>query len=296
MMQNLGTIISIATSSIFIIEFLSFPPKMNSESSAAKEAASVALEKIQLLLQAGCNDSSSSDDEFGEVDTAMPQPDSSAANPPVERVKCTGEGGCGGEFPRDQYGSEFEFSQLCADCYQKSCSVPVVDVKKPATVNDDIEIINHKVSECGRHMGLILSNLRDAKIERYDVKVGEDDLAFDMFINHQDNVTKKAKKFWSLHPNPTPLLYGFKHYHAFLNTASKRGWLGHCRLSSSVEGAEGHGFVLWEFWETRCIRPRIDGIVIDDEGDVTLIDSVEKWLVENSLSSDTSKKYDCEFF
>ena len=148
---------------------------------------------------------------------------------------------------------------------------------------------------CGLSMGSILSNIKDLGL-RYDVDVGKNELVFEFVYNEQDNISKKSKKFFVLMPNFTPVLYGFANYHALLNTRSHRGWIGHCRLTSSKLGAEGVGYVLWEIWETRCVRPRIDGILIKEDGNVIKIMDLEKWLVANELNSDTKGEYDTDFY
>ena len=91
-------------------------------------------------------------------------------------------------------------------------------------------------NECGKSLAIILTAVRDNDVGRYDNYVGGERLSYMMYINDQDNVSRKCKKYFSLLPNPTPLLYGFKHYHAILNLKSKRAWIGHCRLSTPTPG------------------------------------------------------------
>lgn len=154
-----------------------------------------------------------------------------------------------------------------------------------------------KEYQCGREMAVILANVRDNGIDRYDVNVAGMELAFVPVLNAQDSISKKCRKYFSLLPDPTPLLFGFKHYHGILNTFTKRGWIGHCRLTTSLPNAVGTDYVLWEIWVTRCDRPRIDGIVLTpDADDVILIEHIENWLIMNDLSCDMSKNFDHELF
>jgi hypothetical protein len=153
-------------------------------------------------------------------------------------------------------------------------------------------------NQTGKAIGLILANMRDTGMKRFDFKVNGTVWVFEMYVNDQDNVSGKRKKFWSLYPNPTPDLYGFKHYHSLLNTSSHRGWVTPCRLSSSKEGEdrEGHGDLCYEFWETRCDRPRVDGIIIHEDGSVDRKQNVEQWLIEHELSSDVNWEFSAEFY
>jgi hypothetical protein len=133
-------------------------------------------------------------------------------------------------------------------------------------------------------------------VGQYDVKVSGRLLVFVAFVNDQDNVTGKKKKFFHINPNPTPVLFGYKHYHGIYNSGTERGWICHCRLVSYKAGAEGSGEMLWEIWETRCDRPRTDGTTISDTGQVTKRLNIEKWLIDNDLSCDLMGEYDAEFF
>lgn len=54
--------------------------------------------------------------------------------------------------------------------------------------------------------------------------------------------------------------------------------------------------MLWEIWETRCDRPRVDGTTINDKGEVVRRQNIEKWLIDNDLSCDLMGEYDAEFF
>lgn len=152
-----------------------------------------------------------------------------------------------------------------------------------------------KVMTAGNSMGIILANIRDLKVQ-YDVQVGDEDLVYQAVFNDQDNVTGKCNKFFVLHPDPTPELFAYRHYHGLLNTKSNRGWICHGRLSSPNPDAIGVGWVLQEIWETRCIRPRVDGVVINEEGEVTLIQNIQTWLIKHDLSSDVTCDVDLEFF
>lgn len=147
----------------------------------------------------------------------------------------------------------------------------------------------------GAEIGNALSVVRDSKCGRFDVTVQGQAMAYKEVINDQDNVSGKTKKFFELLPNSTPTLFGFLHYHALLNTTSKRGWIAHCRLRTEKPEAEGNEYILWEIWETRCVRPRIDGIVMIDDR-CTRIQNLEKWLVANGLSCNLDSKFDVEFY
>jgi hypothetical protein len=205
---------------------------------------------------------------------------SAAAEPDsvLKTATCSGEKGCGKEFAADDVGPE----KLCTTCFKKS-------------EEGDDEKNKSAVTEAGKAMGLILSNVRDVGVPLYDVECGSNVNSYKAFIDDQDNITGKTKKFFSLVPDPTPLLYGYKHYHGLLNKSSGRGWIAHCRLSSSKLGAEGSGYLLWEIWETRCDRPRLDGVLIRPDGEVVLIKHFETWLIENELSSDADNAFDEEY-
>lgn len=80
-----------------------------------------------------------------------------------------------------------------------------------------------KVNNCGKSIGGVLSNvLHTEGLSRYDVVVSGYDLAFEAFVNDQDHVTGKTKKFFQLIPNPTPLLFGYKHYHGIVDLKTGR--------------------------------------------------------------------------
>jgi hypothetical protein len=153
---------------------------------------------------------------------------------------------------------------------------------------------DNNLEDYGNDIGRVLSNITSNKIDRYDVVVGGNELVYEYAETMQE--TKKNRTFFTLIPNTTPLLYGFKHYQGYLNTETHRGWIGHCRLSTNKLGAQGHGYVLWEFWHTRCIGPRLDGIVISDTGEVELVHECRKWLTDNQLTCDLQAEFDHEFF
>ena len=288
------------------------------------------LELMQRLLQNttaeeddnSCIDSSDEDEVTRRSGVDAPEE--------IPLATCDGDGGCGKEFPRDQKGSDFMFASLCSTCYtnqHKIITTAPNKVTKTPTSPDEKEVGGGRViestannnedesesskvsaaessddeascSECGITIGVVLSNLRDNNLSRFDYVTGGNEVVYVPYINDQDNITKKSRKFWTLLPNTTRLLYGYKHYHAMLNTnkSSRRGWLCHCRLQSTQQDCEASGYVLWEIWETRCIRPRIDGVLINESGEVILIQHVEKWLVKNDLSSDPSQDYDQEWY
>ena len=136
-------------------------------------------------------------------------------------------------------------------------------------------------------------------LSRYDVVVSGYDLAFEAFVNDQDHVTGKTKKFFQLIPNPTPLLFGYKHYHGIVDLKTGRGWLCHTRLKSTIsssQAVEGDGWMLWEIWETRCDRPRLDGILLTNDGNAVRIKNLQRWLLKYQLSCDLNSVYDVEFF
>ena len=156
-------------------------------------------------------------------------------------------------------------------------------------------------NDAGKAIGLVLNNVRDIDPEngRYDVEAGGNTHVYLAYINDQDNITRKCKKFWNIQPNSSYVLYGYLNYQALLNTSSRRGWLGHCRLksaSSSNGTPVGDGYVLWEIWETRCPDPRIDGILIKENGDVILLKHLQTWLVKHKLSSDVNVEFDEDFY
>jgi hypothetical protein len=218
-------------------------------------------------------------------DTCRPHivPLSGAAEPlpgaVPQTATCSGTNGCGKEFP----AGEVDGDHLCVICVK-------------AKSEEDEESNESATTEAGMLIGEILSNVRDCRTTLYDVECGGNVNVYETFIDDQDNITGKSKKFFLLVPSSTPLLYAYKHYHAMLNKRSGRGWLGHCRLVSTMVGAEGNGYVMWEFWETRCDAPRLDGILIRPDGVVVLIKRVETWLIKNELSSDVDNSFDLEFY
>jgi hypothetical protein len=173
--------------------------------------------------------------------------------------------------------------------------LPESMVEEDTTNSNDEELEQSDVKSAGAQIGVALSSVRDAKIHRYDVVVNGKEVAYAEMINDQDNVSGKSNKFFELVPNPTELLYGFIHAHALLNTRTKRGWIAHCRLKSTTAGRIGDGYILWEIWETRCVKPRIDGIVMNLDGSCLRIQNIVKWLVDNDLSCDLDGKFDEEF-
>ena len=232
---------------------------------------------------------------------------------------CSGDGGCGETFSFDAPGSDFEYAMLCGSCYKKLdqqqsstirdevTDIAAVDARSDdevveVTVNgkhsdEDEDVSTAAENDTGRRMAAILQAARDVDREgRYDVEVGGNTNVYTAYINDQDNVTGKTKKFWKLNPDQTGLLYGFLHYHAMLDNKQNRAWLGHCRLSTVKLGADGHNYVLWEFWETRCNFPRIDGIIVKENGDVIRMKNVVHWLKKNKLNSDVESTFDEEFY
>ena len=63
-----------------------------------------------------------------------------------------------------------------------------------------------------------------------------------------------------------------------------------------MPGTEGNGYVLFEIWETRCDKPRVDGVVIKEYGLVVKIQNLERWLGVNELSSDIDAEFDLGFY
>lgn len=250
------------------------------------------------------------------------------SNESTPTAVCSGDGGCGETFPSDTPGCDFLYAMLCSDCYKKvskstaetedkeggskedeggnksddevqflgdDASGLVLAKDEPESSSDESE--KEKTIEAGKEMGLVLQNVRDIdSTGRYDVEAGGNTNVYVAYVNDQDNVSKKCKKFWHLLPNPSYILYGFLNYHALLNTSSHRAWLAHCRLSTKQPGADGNGYVLWEVWETRCNKPRIDGILIKENGDVVHLQKIETWLKKNGLSSDMKAEFDEDFY
>lgn len=316
----------------------------------SSESVNSAQERLQDTTTVADCSSSDSDGDVPETEK----------NEDIPKATCSGDGGCGNDFPRDEHGSDFQFAMLCSTCYKREINdeetfpeksplslsrpppankeatetsqpkdVPDEDSEtaQPKDVPDETTVITNKKpavadveksedndlmtdgkdcgmddaiydgsGECGLEMGIVLRNARDINLAQYDVLAGRKELVFEPYINDQDNISKKIRKFWNTIPNTTPVLYGFKNYQAMLNTRSKRGWIGHCRLTSTAAGAQGNAYVLWEIWETRCNVPRYDGVVINEKGDVILIQHIEKWLNDNALSSDLKLDYDHEWY
>ena len=300
---------------------------MSSSASSSVPSNNI-VDKMQLQLQntAALEDGEdSSEDEVSSDDVEVVK--LTGNDEEVNTVKCTGLGGCGLDFPCNQPGSDFEYASLCSTCYKKQHN-DTTDQKSSNKVdggkdpdasnasadnvpksndddddegadNDHCDDVDKEISSnqsSGLEIGVVLSNVRDNELSRFDFIAGNNELAYVPYINDQDNITKKVRKFWTLDPNPTPLLYGHKHYHAMLNSNSRRGWLGHCRLKSKKLDCEGSGYVLWEIWETRCAKPRISGVVINEKGEPMLLKNLEPWLTKNGLSSDPSEDFDEEWY
>jgi len=134
------------------------------------------------------------------------------------------------------------------------------------------ELKNRKVTtEAGIEMGKALNAARDNNI-LFEIVCGGNTYKYKPFVGVQDCISNRSKSFFRLEPDTTSALYAYVHYQALLNKNSRRGWLGHCCLFSPKLGAEGNGWVLWEIWETRCISPRLDGVVIrPEDGEVFLV-------------------------
>ena len=105
----------------------------------------------------------------------------------------------------------------------------------------------------------------------------------------------KKKKFFKLSPNPTPILFGWKHYHAVYNGHDSRGWLGYCGLVRRGAETREPSYVLIEVWETRCNTPRVDLIIYDFElEEVHRKERGLTWLRENELESDAQAEFDSD--
>ena len=300
--------------------------------SSRSESVDKVQDRLQDTTETGYCSSSESDGDVPETEK----------DEDIPKATCSGEGGCGNDFPRDEHGSDFQFAKLCSTCYKREMdndeTVPeksplsppppsnkeATETSQPKAIPDKAAVITKKPDaekstedndlmsdgkdggmddaiydgsgECGLEMGIVLRNARDINLAQYAVLAGRKELLFEPYINDQDNISKKIRKFWKVIPNTTSVLYGFKNYQAMLNTRSKRGWIGHCRLTSTMAGAQGNAYVLWEIWETRCNVPRYDGVVINEKGDVILIQHIEKWLNDNALSSDLKLDYDHEWY
>lgn len=281
------------------------------------------VQAIQELLQdtGGASDDSDALTSSGDEK----EHEENGVAPIIPTAVCSGDGGCGETFSFDARGSDFEFAMLCATCYKKldqqqSSTIRdevtditavdtndagsddevvevIVDGKHCDNSDDDEDVSSTAEDDTGRVMAVILQAARNVDREgRYDVEVGGNTNVYQAYINDQDNITGKTKKFWKLVPDPTELLYGFLHYHALLDTKHNRAWLGHCRLSTGKLGADGDGYVLWEIWETRCNDPRIDGIIIKENGDVIRLKDVVHWLKKNKLNSDVEREFDEDFY
>ena len=302
-----------------IITFIYSQTIMSTSSDSIEQTKQV--QAIQELLQdtGGASDDS---DALTSDDEKEKSGDENDVVPIIPTAVCSGEGGCGETFSMDDPGCDFEYAMLCASCYKKldqqqsgEIREQVTDITAETNVSSDEEVVEVTINgkhcgnsdddedekaaenDTGRAMAAILQAARDVDREgRYDVEVGGNTNVYLAYIIDQDNITGKTKKFWKLVPDPTELLYGFLHYHALLDTKHNRAWLGHCRLSTEKLGADGHGYVLWEIWETRCNDPRIDGIVIKENGDVIRLMNVVHWLKKNNLNSDVESAFDEDFY
>ena len=154
-------------------------------------------------------------------------------------------------------------------------------------------------------MANVLSNVIDNETV-YTVTVDNVELRYAPFVNDGDLISGNRKKFFSLLPNPTPPLFGYFHYHAYLNRCSGKAWLGHAMLSTDYSdtdlGGLEHGqapnltkdstFVLWEILVDRVDCSNVDGIVIElfltdgeNDGTVHLVKGLQKYLLDNKLYS-----------
>ena len=267
------------------------------------------VQAIQETMQDTGDGSDSDFSGFSEGEKEPSKKDGDNTNP---TAVCSGDGGCGKTYPSDTPGCDFQYAMLCSTCYKKGDDETNVTVEENEdedsddrsviSVSDNNEDPNEESekdedTDAGLKMGTVLQNARDIDPQgRFDVEAGGNTNVYIAYINDQDNVVKKCKKFWHLQPNPTYVMYGFLNYHALLNTNSHRAWLGHCRLSTTKPGASGDGFVLWEVWETRCNKPRIDGILIKENGEVVRVQNIETWLKKNGLNSNIEAEFDNDFY
>ena len=154
-------------------------------------------------------------------------------------------------------------------------------------------------SQCGKDIGTALANIVSIPtpfgvLPYLELTVNGAINKYVLYKNMEFVEGNKKKKFFKLDPNPTPLLYGWKHYAAMYNAHDRRGWVGYCGLvpeNSAVPHLATH--VLIEIWETRCDDPRVDIILYDN-----LLKSVEyiqwglTWLRQNNPSSDPLASFD----
>jgi len=150
-------------------------------------------------------------------------------------------------------------------------------------------------------MADILSNVVDNVAMNdgvYNVKVNNKDLCYTFNSDRQDVITGNRKRFFSLLPNSTEELFGYFHYHAFLNRHSKVAWLGHTALTFSAECSTTEidikgPLLIWEFYVDRLDRQKVGGILINlaGEGNVYFEKNIQTYLSKHKLVSDIDKEF-----
>jgi hypothetical protein len=159
------------------------------------------------------------------------------------------------------------------------------------------------VDVVGKEIGSILLNVLDGRHAQYKVTVNNAELCFVPNISTQDIMNGNTKKFFNLIPEAHGELYGYKHYQAYLNRYSKRGWLGHTVLTSAASPPDEEStgsllancktLIMHEFLHSRTDSKQLDGFLIDmDTKTVHLVKNIQKFLLDNKLQSDLGAIYD----
>ena len=162
-------------------------------------------------------------------------------------------------------------------------------------VDPDVDDPNN---HSGRLVGEILCSVLSAPSSYgcppyTELKINGHDSKLVLYRNTDYVEGNKKKKFFKLSPNPTPILFGWKHYQAVYNGHDSRGWLGYCGLVRQGAETRELPYVLIEVWETRCNTPRVDLIIYDFElEEVHRKERGLTWLRENELESDTQAELD----
>jgi len=113
----------------------------------------------------------------------------------------------------------------------------------------------------------------------------------------------KTKKLFSVQPELTPVLFGYRTYFALLNTYDSRGYVARCPLAYTLTEEQKTGgmvsncveYVLMDILETRCWKERYDiAVFVPSQKNAQIVEDGLKWLRDNRLECRTDLSFDVE--
>lgn len=171
---------------------------------------------------------------------------------------------CSKKFDKTSPGCDWQFSKLCTECYNgvdgnkklepllpsHSSVIPFDDPAiaqtqhnkqdiendgedDPKNGEDDPKDVNAAHESVGKTLGAILANISKMAnpSDRYiDIPINGQNFRFNLYVDPDAHGRRPGRVFFKTDASPTPLLYGWKHFQAFYNSVTKRGWLAHCAL------------------------------------------------------------------